>query len=896
MSVEKRNLSNDIRLLGDLLGEIIEEQHGALALEFVEEIRKLAKQRRSGDESASDRLREVIANRDLQSKQILIKAFTQYFQLINIAEDQQRIRVLRERESQGVLTETIDSAIQQLQAAGVTAEAMSDILDILRLRLVFTAHPSEAKRTEILMKLRKIASLIHQLELEKLLPQEEEAIRLKLAAEIEEFWQTRQIRSAQKTVSDEVEFGLYFLTSVVMDTVIDVYEDLQISLERYYPDHDWSQPAPVIRYATWIGGDRDGNPNVTNDVTLETITRLRETAVSVYTEEINILRDHLTQSTEDFGVSQELVEYLQQLDPTPLTDRYQGELYRQFVDSILSRLNQGQYLSSREFLSDLLMIESSLMANKGQRIAQGLLRRLIRKVRLFGLHLLPLEVREDSQYHIHTLDELFANYGITAAYRDLPEAEKQTLLTLEIANPRPLFPADLSHLSDITQRVIRTWQMIAQAHKQYDPIVIDTYIASMSKTPSDVLAMLLFATEVGVAENLYLVPLFETIQDLENAPDTMDNLFSNTAYRAYMEQRARVRGLRQQIMIGYSDSSKDGGYLASNWNLYKAQGRLTEHCLEQGVSLELFHGRGGSIGRGGGPTNRAILSQPPASLRGGIKITEQGEVIAYRYGNEAIARRHLQQVMNAVIIAMWKTESHQVLPEWATAMSTLSELSKAYYRNFVYENDDFLPYWEKATPIHELSRLQISSRPSRRSAKGGFAAMRAIPWMFSWMQNRAIVPSWYGVGYAFTRFCEENEGGLELLQSMVKEWSFFKAMLQNAELDVAKADMGIVALYSDLVDDADLAQRMFKRITEEHQRTRTMISLITGQENLLDDSLAIQTSIERRNPYVDPLNYIQVDLLKRLRNMSENDADYLSTQLSVLATINGIAAGMKTTG
>ena len=526
----------------------------------------------------------------------------------------------------------------------------------------------------------------------------------------------------------------------------------------------------------------------------------------------------------------------------------------------------------------------------------GAVQRLVRKVRLFGLHLVPLEVREDANLHIAALDELFGHYGIVRNYNNLPEEEKQELLTTEIRSKRPLFPNDISVFTETTQQIIRTWLMIAEAHAKYDSIVIDTVIASMTRQPSDVLAMLLFAREVGIDNDVYIVPLFETIDDLYRSSTIMETIFDNAEYRKHLVARAGKRGLRQQIMIGYSDSSKDGGYLASNWNLYNAQRILTQKCVDKGVSLELFHGRGGSIGRGGGPTNRAILSQPPESLHGGVKITEQGEVIAYRYSNRGIGHRHLNQVLNAVLMGMGMQERHHVPSDYYDVMARLSEISQECYRKFVYESDGFLDYWQQATPINELARMQISSRPAKRKAAGGFSAMRAIPWMFSWMQSRAIVPSWFGLGTAFERYADEDPRGMRMLREMYGNWSFFNALIDNAQLDVAKADMGIAELYASLVEPIELRERFFNWIKDEHRLSSEMIMLVTEQDGLLANMSAIKTSIERRNPYVDPLNFMQVALLRELRQLEEGDDNWRPVLDATLATINGIAAGMKTTG
>lgn len=890
-------LSADIRLLGNLLGMVIWEQHGQEALDLVERVRAAAKARRANQPGAAENLTGIIGGLDLESWRILVKAFGSYFQLINIAEDQQRIRVLRQREAEDRHDETIEAAVRDLHAAGVSAGDIHALLEHLRVRLVLTAHPSEAKRKEVLIKLRRIADMMARRDLTRLLPREQKAVEYAIAEEIEALWQTRPTRASRATVADEVDFGLYFITSVIMNTTIDVYIDLQAALQKYYPGQDWMQLPGVLRFASWIGGDRDGNPNVTPEVTLDTLATLRAAARRVYLDEIALMRDHFTQSADEVAASEALREAV--LAAGGYDDRYPTEIYRQFFNVIHRRLAEDAYPTNRELLADLLLIEDSLRANQGRAAADGSLLRLIRKVRLFGLHLTPLDIREDARLHAAALDEIFRRYGRTESYLGLPEADKQALLTLEIANPRPFFPIE-PDFSEATNRIIATWRMIAQAHRRYGKIVIDTVIASMSQQPSDLLAMLLLAKEVGIHNDVSLVPLFETIDDLERAPDIMAALFENPMYRAHLEARGARHGLQQQIMIGYSDSSKDGGYIASNWNLYTAQQRLIEVCTRYGVSLQLFHGRGGSIGRGGGPTNRAIRSQPPESLRGGIKITEQGEVIAYRYSNAEIARRHLHQVMHAALLAMGAPQESRVgtavKHEWRAAMDALSEAGRLAYRSLVYETPGFLDYWQQATPINELANLPISSRPAKRAQQGGFESIRAIPWVFSWMQSRAIIPSWYGVGYALAAYCAGQPDGLERLRAMYREWPFFNALIENVQLDLAKADMGIAALYAELVSDAATREKIFGEMKAEYLQACRMVCQVIGQPELLDNAPVIKRSIERRNPYVDPLNFIQVELLKRLRALDPDAPEYKPLLRATLATINGIAAGLKTTG
>lgn len=887
-------LSTDIRRLGGLLGVIIEEQHGGDALELVEQVRQLAKTRRSGDQTAHNQLVKLIDTLDDERLRILIKAFSTYFQLINIAEDQQRIRVLHQREAEDTINECIGCALDELKAAEVTANQVRDMLAHMEVRLVLTAHPSEAKRQEVLIKLREIALMMNDHDRRNLLPREAQTLENAIAERIETLWHTRPTRATKATVADEVNFGLYFITTTIMDTVIDTNEQLMDALKTTYPEADWRDTPSPLRFASWVGGDRDGNPNVTADVTLQTLETLHEAARQNYLREVDGLRVTLTHAVDEIGVSDELLALVAAPGESASTIRgeaakkYPGEVYRQQIEIVYNRLQQNAYQTAEELLNDLNPILSSLEANGGSRAARGAIGRLVQKVKLFGLHLVPLEIREDAERHMAALDELFRLYGLAYDYANMPEEHKQRLLTNELRNQRPLFP-ETPNFSDVTNEVIATWRMIAKAHARYGTTAVDTVIASMSRQPSDALTMLLLAREVGIEANIDIVPLFETVKDLINAPQTMTTLFNNPEYAAYLKQRGNF----QQVMLGYSDSNKDGGYLASNWNLYKAQAAMADTCAAHGITLEMFHGRGGSIGRGGGPTNRAILSAPPRSLHGRIKITEQGEVIGFRYSNTAIAHRHLNQLMHAVLIASSNIDVYELPEAWRAIMDELTEAGRRAYRDLVYESEGFLDYWQQTTPINELGHLSISSRPAKRSA-GGFSAMRAIPWVFSWMQSRAIIPSWYGVGTALASVTHDPEN-LKMLQKMYVEWRFFRALMKNLQLDLVKADMGIVELYASLADHK-LRQTFFTRIQAEHALASVQVTVISQQQFLLESAPVMHRSIERRNPYVDPLNFIQVRLLRELRTLEPNSREYNDKLRDVLATVNGIAAGMKTTG
>jgi phosphoenolpyruvate carboxylase len=886
---ELNPLSMDVRYLGNLLGQVIKEQHGEDAFQLVEQVRALAKARRAGDSGATEQLSQLIDQLEMPRKRILIKAFSNYFQLINIAEDLQRIRKVREREAAHALGESTDEAVGQLHAAGMSAAEVRALLDRIDIRLVLTAHPSEAKRKEVLVKLRHIAAILSYKDRHTgLLPRELESLSESVLEAIEELWQTRPTRASRATVSDEVDFGVYFLTSSVMDVVVDLYDDLRRSLRTHYPGENWEELPPLLRFASWIGGDRDGNPNVTPEVTLKTLATLHQAVKEIYLRDLTRLTQHLTHSADETQVTVELKEAVVAADGTD--DRANNEFYRMQAALIRDRLERNEYERAEDMLDDLRLITDSLNQHGGIHSERGYLRRLMEKVRLFGLHLVPLDIREDSRLIAAALEEVFHAYA-HSGYKTMDEAARQQLLTAELNSPRPLFPVE-PKFSDATNRIIATWRMIAEAHKQYGPVVIDTFIASMSQQPSDVLAMLMLAQEVGVDPQLDIVPLFETIDDLDRAPAIMQTLFQNPAYRSHLAKR----GMRQQIMIGYSDSGKDGGYLASNWFLYGAQQRLSDICKQAGVTLQLFHGRGGSIGRGGGPTNQSILSQPAGSLHGAIKITEQGEVIAYRYSNPEIARRHLHHVAHAVLVAMGAPPEREVRPEWRSAMDDLAERGRKAFRAFVYEDPTFIEYWQQATPINELADLPISSRPARRRAGGSFSDVRAIPWMFSWMQSRAILPSWYGVGTAIQGYCESHADGMATLRTMYREWPFFKALIENAQLDIAKADMGIAQLYAGLVKDQALAERIFGQMQAEHELATRMVCEVLEQISLLEKATVMQRSIERRNPYVDPLNFIQVDLLKLLRSTAPDSPDYRPILRAVLSTINGISAGMKVTG
>jgi phosphoenolpyruvate carboxylase len=555
------------------------------------------------------------------------------------------------------------------------------------------------------------------------------------------------------------------------------------------------------------------------------------------------------------------------------------------------RLREGTYHDAEEFLADLRVVQESLHAHRGRRLAEGRLNTLVTQATIFGFHLATLDLRQHAERHTTALAEIFSRYGLADGYADRPEEERTELLTRELLNPRPLTPAGLD-FSEATNETIELFRLIRRAHERVGRAAIDTYIISMTQGPSDALGVLLLAQDARVADDLDVVPLFETVKDLHSAPGIMQTLFANPSYARHLE----ARGRSQPVMIGYSDSNKDGGYLTANWELHLAQRALAALCSRAGIRLTLFHGRGGSIGRGGGPTNRAILAQPPDSVRGRIKLTEQGEAITNRYANIHLARRHIEQLIHAVLLTSGKRpiQSPSRGGAWEAAMHALSPLSERAYHDLIHGSPWIVPYFHQATPIDEIGRLNIGSRPSRRTPSGSFADLRAIPWVFAWTQSRVTLPGWYGLGAALTSWAGHDAERWDVLSTMYNEWTFFRTMIDNAQISMRKADMLIAEVYAGLADEATRAP-VFSALRNEFHRTESAILRLTGQSELLDNAPWLQRSIRVRNPYIDPMNYIQVALLRRLR-AAPSGAESEALHEGILLSVNGIAAGLRNTG
>ncbi len=922
-------LSEAIHLLGDLLGNTIRHQAGERIFELEEEVRQRSKLLRTmSNRAAEAELAQLISQLSVAEAAQLLKAFTHYFALVNLAEQVTRLQVLRARDLAAPdqpRAESILAAVTRLRAAGVLAAQIQAALPSMLLQPVFTAHPTEAQRRSALESIRRITADLPGLLESAFLPREQADRKSRIAAEIDGRWQSDQLRVQKPSVLDEVKNGRFYIETTLLNVIPPLYRDLEAALRAVYPEAEWTVP-PLLRFGSWMGGDRDGNPHVLPATTIEAARLLQITLLECYIRQINVVSHQLAPSVREVPVTDELEASLREDGrrfpevAAVVANRNPFELYRQKCSFVLAKLERtlawthevqpqwgtqppasmplpgSWYCGAANLLAELALMERSLRAHAAGGLADALLHDLQRLVSVFGIHMATLDIRQHSGRHTAALAEVLAVAGVTTRYTEMEEEERVALLSRLLDEPRPLVPTRL-HFSPETVETIEVLRTVAALHEQLNPDTISTYIISMTTGASDVLALLLLARAAGLYDPvaklslLDIVPLFETRTDLQNASQVMARLFDNASYR----QHLGLRGDAQEVMLGYSDSNKDSGFMAANWALYTAQSALVAVAEEKGVHLRLFHGRGGAIGRGGGAANHAILAQPPGTVRGQLRLTEQGEVIFDRYGHPGIAARHLEQLVNALLLTTFELHTKQVPEDWITACDKLADISATVYRGLVYDHPRFLEYFHSATPITEIARLNIGSRPSSRGGRGRIEDLRAIPWVFAWMQSRHTLPGWYGLGSALARYREEyGMAGRALLQEMYRGWPFFRTLIDNAQMILAKADMRIARSYAVLVEDHELANEIWGRIEDEFELTTEVILEITGQQHLLDNAPTLQLSIERRNPYIDPLSVIQVELLRRLRAAPDEEVDILRD--AVLLSINGIAAGLKNTG
>ena len=890
-----RPLSENVNLLGGLLGQVVSQQGGKRILELIEELRRLCKRAAAED---NDALREEAAARiatlDEATLRWLLQAYSAFFHLVNQAEKQEILRVNRERSRERVRPESIDDAIGRLKDNGFSCDDVIAALNSLDIQPTLTAHPTEARRRSVLHKQRRIAELLARLRASDATTEDVVHAADALHDQIALLLATDDVRNERPDVIDEVEHGLYFMRGAIWEVAPRIHHDVQHAVRKHF---GVTIDVPVLlRWRSWIGGDRDGNPNVTPDVTRDTLERHRNTAIELLLDELRELREELSVSEHLVETPVALTDVLKDIDDGWVN---QNEPYRRLITWMITQLEDGSDYTAAQMSEHLELIRVSLEASGFPDVARhGRLARAIVLTRSFGLNMGALDVRQHSRVHESTIAALLAAAGITDEYASLDEAERLDILSRELRNPRPLLPAD-TQLTDDAREMVETFALIREA-RQRDPDSIGSYVISMTHSVTDMLEPMLLAKETGLLRirgdelesDLDYVPLFETIEDLRTAGDRMTELFTDPVYRLQL----KARGDFQEIMLGYSDSNKDGGYWMANWAQQRAQERLSVVCRENKVSFRLFHGRGGTVGRGGGRAGSAIHAMPRVAHNGRIRVTEQGEVISFRYGLAGLAHRHLEQLLSAMLLttAQAMRDDRESTRDEADLqlMDDIAQSTMRAYRELI-DDEQLWQFYIRATPIEHISRIPIASRPVSRKAAAevDFEDLRAIPWVFAWTQTRYVVPGWYGIGHGLAEMVKDA-ATVERLRRLYKEWPFFTAVVDNAQREMARARLEIAQRYARLAGDE--GERCHERIKQDFVLAREALLCITVQSELLDTSPVIQKSIELRNPYTDVLNLLQIELLKRHRAASDAEKEKLKQLLFL--SINGIAAAMQTTG
>lgn len=930
------DLQHDVRFLIDLLHGVTQEQAGPHVVRLLEDLRQLSRERRVGLPGAEDQLVARIASMSEDEIRAVVPALTLFFDLANMAEDTQRVRVLREREREAGESprhESIREALLQLKARGDSAEEITRLLGRLSVDLVFTAHPTEAKRRTTRRLIRALRESLRLLRSNELLARERERVIAGMRSDLTILSQIDLLRPQRPTVMQEVERGLFFIEEL-WKVVPRIDRELRSAAAEIAP-HATQPLRPFLKFGSWIGGDRDGNPFVTPAVTAETLKTLRSAAISRHLSTARSLYRVLVMSDRSVAIPDTVRDAtVAALRAWPelesvLEHVVESERYRRWLRVIEWRLERtlateagqhppaGAYGNHNQLLADVVLLADALRSHRGDAIAEGYLDDWIAQVQTFGLHFAALDVRQDSRVHVEVLTDLFRQNGRCDDYSSLDELQRREVLVDSMCNqssePPGLSWRDKpagSQDEGMTPETLELYRLLAETVRDFGSAPLGGHVISMTHDLSDVLAVLWLwqhawqecdtPLRVGKTDSenratlphLPIIPLFETIDDLDRAADVFEAMLADPTYRAYLDA---VEGEpTQTIMVGYSDSTKDGGYLSASWGLHRAQERLAEVAEQHGVRLVIFHGRGGALGRGGGPAARAILSLPPKAVDGALRMTEQGEVLAERYDDPEIAHRHLEQVSWATLLVSNGVASPPV--EWSEILERISQASFKVYRKLV-EHPGFLKYFDLATPIGEIENLPIGSRPARRRERKSLADLRAIPWTFAWTQSRHIIPAWFGLGSALEQEVAAAGHDWSILHAMYEGWPLFRAVIDNAELALAKADMGISRRYAEFGVGTE-AEPVWGTIRNEYARSRASVLLVTGHHELLGGIPWLQRSIMERNPYVDPLNLIQIELIRRLRSLPEGKSSEQSERLRELIrlTIQGVAAGLRTTG
>jgi phosphoenolpyruvate carboxylase len=926
-------LRDDTRLLGRLLGDVLKEAIGAAGYATVEAIRAravLLRRAANEDEGSgphtAQTLTELLAPLDTTTVVHVVRAFSYFSMLANVAEDRHQNRRRRFHRAHGSPPPpgSLRHALAALAAAGVTRAAVSDWLAQAVVAAVFTAHPTEVQRKSTLDLQCEVARLLAQRDGSDLLDDERAAIDAALYRQIHTLWRTASLRLTKLNVVDEIRNGVEIYRHTLLATVPDVYRELESELTRLFDARVDQRVPAFFSMGSWIGGDRDGNPYVTAESLHEAITRQSALAFEHYLREVHLLGAELPLSTRYAGVSAELSALAEQAtDRSPFRA---DEPYRQALIGIYARLAASAealaghraeprpgvelppYPQVIDFIDDLKTVAQSLRAHGSAALVQGRLAQLTRAAEVFGFHLASIDLRQNSEVHEAVLDELLRVAGVHDAYAKLAEDERVALLVRELAHDRPLVSAHVTY-SALAAGEIAILRAAADIHQRFGAQAIRQYVISRGESPSDLLEVAVLLKEVGLARGsgtgsgttaqlaLSIVPLFESITDLQRAAQVMARAYAIPAYRRLVA----AQGDFQEIMLGYSDSNKDGGYVTSNWSLYRASENLVALHRRERIRLRLFHGRGGSIGRGGGPSFEAILAQPPGAVDAGLRLTEQGEVIAAKYTDPELAQRNLEALVAAALLGALapvappsKSLPAQGGQRHGEVMEALSAAAHAHYRALVYGTPGFADYFKAATPLTEIAELNIGSRPASRKPSSRIEDLRAIPWVFGWSQSRVMLPGWYGIGTAVEQWLarEGASQGLAELQQMHQAWPFFRSMLSNMDMVLAKTELSIAARYAELVPDAALRSRVFGAIQAEWQRSVNALFAITGAAGFLAANAPLARSIRNRFPYLDPLNHLQIELLKRHR-AGHTDPQ---VQSALHITINGIAAGLRNSG
>lgn len=926
-------LRTRVKLFGNLLGDILQQHAGSEVLQAVETLRKgyISLRKKEGF-FKRHRLSQFIEKLDQNTLNHVIRAFSIYFSLVNIAEEsyqhRQRRRIMRR--GGPLWFGSFDYVMRQFHAEGVTPEQLQQLLEQLTYTPVFTAHPTESKRRTIKENLRRIFITSEKLNDPRLGKEDKDRITAELKAEILVLWRTDEVRSHKIEVADEIENALYYYRHSLFEAVPTVYRNLNKGAVRLY-----GQPLEVptfLRFGSWIGGDRDGNPFVTPDTTALAVRLHHKEIVQEYIRRIEHLSHILTHSyrlcqpSEVFLAS---LEHDEAAYPNIFADKpthlqyepYRRKLYimryrlRRNLELVLSRIEGNdpseqatgaRYRTEKEFLNDLKQIYQSLLSHNDQAVAEGELLDLLRMGKTFGFYLVQLDVRQESVHHTEAVAELLKSRDNQFDYLALSEEERLTLLGDLIASEESL-NSDRSHLSEATRQTLAVFEVMHKMGEEISANAFGSYVISMTHAASHVMEVMLLARCAKLIQckggklqcRISVSPLFETIEDLSHIQPVMEQLFHNPTYIRLLQQLDRT----QEVMLGYSDSCKDGGIVSSSWNLYRAQQQLTELAKTHQIRLRLFHGRGGTIGRGGGPTHQAIMAQPEGTLSGQIKFTEQGEVLSNKYSNVETAVYELAMGVTGLINASRHliTSAPEPQQHYQQIMEQLSQLGEQAYRDLTDRSEGFLDYFYEATPVTEIAQMNIGSRPShRKQGDRSKSSVRAIGWVFGWAQSRHTLPAWYGIGYSLCQWMGENPERLAQLQQMYQQWPYFRSLISNTQMSLKKADMGIAAEYAALATTRPKqAKQIYKTIAAEYQQTLKAVLKITQQQQLMEDNLALALSLDRRNPYLDPLNHIQIMLIKRYRAAVAAEAEQAQIEHwlePLLRSISAIASGMRNTG